>query len=675
MGMSHQISLTVITGNKEDEIEEFLDSFKGAFDELCIVRAIGGKEPDKTMTKAHQWCRDNGKNIVAGDYKNGDEAEEWDHLDDFAAARNMAAGLANSRWLLWADTDDRLADPESMAAQVRGCLSEHGNGYRLFAFRYRTDAVNQIWKIRLYRHDAAKWTAPIHEDLRPVDLMEKRLSVGSVTYNHLFKPDGQPNRERNRRILKRTIGDAGHLEYYLHKDFYLERKHDEARKHGHRALQYDIGVPFSYEICLNLASISQGEEKRSWLFKAIETDPSRREAFVELCLSSMVTGRHGDALAYAIIFNAIEYRWKEGQHPFNLNLPLYGWHGAQVLAQALRCNGDTARALKVEQDTIDRTLKDGGAPVTVLHRTSGNPGLSAQIRRHAYYAARNPGAVQYVFEIDEADERCRQELRAYHCQPTQDGGNRAGVFAVDDSWRPTDGWDAEKPPESLLTTDLAIAVILPTCRPEKAAESLLLWKERQTTQRVKYICVCDDNHPQEQLDRLAEISDTFEAREFEFGYTGKLNRAGELAAFGADIIVEAHDDIIPPYAWDFQILHAADWSVETVLRVNHMGARNESLCVPMIFNRQRYLRYGWVSHPDFTHMFTDDWFTWLAERDEVIIDRQHIVFDHHHPAFGRGSAPDETLIENYSQKRMDDGRTIFERLKLEYSNDTTTDSG
>ena len=41
-----------------------LNSFEPIFDELSLVRAIGGQEPDDTVDKAHAWCNENGKDFL-----------------------------------------------------------------------------------------------------------------------------------------------------------------------------------------------------------------------------------------------------------------------------------------------------------------------------------------------------------------------------------------------------------------------------------------------------------------------------------------------------------------------------------------------------------------------------------------------------------------------------------
>jgi len=88
-----KITLSVITGNCEKDVERFLNVFQPFFDEVVMVRAIGNQDPDGTLDIAKK------RGCITGEYKNwhdlfcGEEnrpqcKHEWPHVDDFSAARN-----------------------------------------------------------------------------------------------------------------------------------------------------------------------------------------------------------------------------------------------------------------------------------------------------------------------------------------------------------------------------------------------------------------------------------------------------------------------------------------------------------------------------------------------------------------------------------------------------------
>jgi glycosyltransferase involved in cell wall biosynthesis len=57
------ISLCMICGNEEAVILNCLESAKTAFEELCLVRAIGDQTADGTLDIAAKWCSENGKGM------------------------------------------------------------------------------------------------------------------------------------------------------------------------------------------------------------------------------------------------------------------------------------------------------------------------------------------------------------------------------------------------------------------------------------------------------------------------------------------------------------------------------------------------------------------------------------------------------------------------------------
>jgi len=110
-------SLCVIVGNVAEYIERCLRNFAPHFDEVVLVRAIGAAEPDATIEIGQRICGELGLSIVIGEYRNKPGHEDWRHVDDFAAARQMAFDAAQYPLVMWADTDD-VIDIESIKRDV-----------------------------------------------------------------------------------------------------------------------------------------------------------------------------------------------------------------------------------------------------------------------------------------------------------------------------------------------------------------------------------------------------------------------------------------------------------------------------------------------------------------------------------------------------------------------------
>ena len=121
------ISLCMIVGNVEEYITRCLHSFRGIADELIVVRAIGNLEPDRTLDIARGQF-----GAITAEYKNKPENSDWEHLDDFAAARQMSFDLASADYCFWCDSDDVFeGDPEIVREHARAA------DFACFMFPYR----------------------------------------------------------------------------------------------------------------------------------------------------------------------------------------------------------------------------------------------------------------------------------------------------------------------------------------------------------------------------------------------------------------------------------------------------------------------------------------------------------------------------------------------------------
>ena len=129
------------------------------------------------------------------------------------------------------------------------------------------------------------------------------------------------------------------------------------------------------------------------------------------------------------------------------------------------------------------------------------------------------------------------------------------------------------------------------------------------------------------------------------------------------VLVQMSDDFEAFPGWDKAILDAiGDTSASSVLAVSD-GYRKDKLLCMAILTRKRYEDQGHLFHPEFFSMYSDDWFTDCAYRDNVVIDaRKTIMFEHHHPAF-TDAEMDETYARSNSDENYTRGKAIFERLK------------
>jgi len=151
-------------------------------------------------------------------------------------------------------------------------------------------------------------------------------------------------------------------------------------------------------------------------------------------------------------------------------------------------------------------------------------------------------------------------------------------------------------------------------------------------------------------------------------------------------LVQLSDDWQPFPGWDTAILNELEKSVISCPYCNSVcpycapspnldglsqprvlavsdGHRTDDLLCMAIMTRARYQQQGYMFHPEFFSMFSDNWFSECAFRDGVVIDaRDRIVFEHVHPAFGKAEM-DETYARSNDQYHYQTGAGILRRLR------------
>lgn len=554
------ISLAVITHNCAEFIERFLNSFAPVFDELCLVRAIGSLKPDGTAEFAEEWCSSHGKSFRLAEYKNASKAQDWPHVDNFAAARQCAFDLASAPYLIWADLDDVFeGEPEIIRDFAR-----QGN-YPALIVPYKIFAKGLVVnRVRVMARDAGRWVYPVHEDYRfkiePVNaVQDERCAI-----IHLPRMDGSKNSTgRNLRILESmelASMPTGML-YHLHTELILADRLDESAEVARLALaRPDIGRPEKYEIFLNFAEASKtDEQKELFLNQAYFADPTRREA---LGLMSVVALRRGElerSLCYARQMMATaapkEIAWNE-------RTGCYGWIGQDIYCQALRANGHFAEAEKVRLAALQAV---GGPLIALIHATRGRPELAAATRKRWLELASHPERIEHIFVFDD-DDRQSKRLEAMHhlCIPAGGG------------------------------------------------------------------CVA----------------------------------AWNLGAFAtsAPILLQLSDDWLPPQQWDKLILdRIGDTEKPSVLAVSD-GLRVDGLICMAICTRAYLELDMFLFHPQFTGVYSDNWFTECAYKRGMVIEARDLVFAHNHP-IKTGAQIDATYAAQNSPQAYHAGKATLEYLQ------------
>jgi len=549
-----RIILTAITGNCESDIVRFLDQFQPFFDETIIVRAIGNAQPDKTLQIAQErGCR-------VAEYRNADH-NQWEHVDDFAEARNLALSLANGDWVAWADIDDTVIGLETM----RGTLAKVPEEMQIVKCAYilPEQEVTANIRERFFRIGCGKWVNALHENF--ATFTERKMADGftdKIKIIHSPSKERLPSNLRNRRILESVPEEKRTLAH----DFYLCMEY--AREKSPKALELakrflanpESGAAERYEIFLTLASIADDYSlKAAYYVQAWQESPDRAEALYELCSLSLACEENKRGLAYAKQMMACDWADKPA---WNHRKKFYGFTRLDLYWQALRLNLHVKKSDVLRYNYTEQ-MQGNNAIISLLHATRGRALQAAKARKLWLDLADKPELIDHRFGIDADDE------------------------------------------ESVILNRFPCSIL-----------------------DGKGGCVAAWN-------RLAQES------------------------YG-EILVQMSDDWQPFQGWDTALRARLDIRKPQVLAVNDGSRKDELLCMA-ILTRKRLAQVGYLFHPRFKGVFSDNFFTLKAYNDGVLVHANDLIFKHLHPAFGTAEI-DATYAKQNSAEAYEEGLAIYNEL-------------
>jgi hypothetical protein len=324
------ISLCMIVSNEEQNIERCLESAKNAFDELCIVRAIGSQEPDRTIAIAREWATHNRKPFYWGEYTN---KLPFPHVDDFAAARNLSFSLATGYWRLWLDADDVLDDVN--CKRIRE--ASHTARFDCHSFRYVMPSGGEYYRERLIKSGCWNWVGAVHEACH---VKGSTCRVPQCFVTHMPKDDGHRelrSASRNLAILETIKEKTPRDLFYVHEELYrLNRKEEaiQAGKHAITALADDM-VEGLYQVHLHLCEL-EPDKTVEHAMNAFRVQPFRREAFAYLTQYALNQGLIDDAIQY--------FKWMDSvpvpnPKPWTHQHAWHGWARNYLEVRILRTMG------------------------------------------------------------------------------------------------------------------------------------------------------------------------------------------------------------------------------------------------------------------------------------------------------------------------------------------------
>jgi hypothetical protein len=447
------LSLAVITGNEEPVAQRWADSWLPLCDELCLVRAIGAQQPDRTVETIRAACELRGIPCRFTEYRNGDGATDWQHVDSFADARNAALDLASCDWVAWCDLDDLLS-PDAVPA-IRAVLDARDAPAILRGWYELPSHGTRIRRERIWRRGVARWTQPVHERLAVAD---RTLSISnlpdSVEWVHL--PHGETrsrSRDRNLRIYAREDarvareiaereGYRAHLSHYWAQDLTYSGKPQEAHPLWIRSaapVNADLGQRYDAHLQL-LAHSRTVDDVHRHATAALAILPRRREA-PGLCGERLLElGAPHAARTWADLAASLPPDDSGVPH---VRRDWQTWRPDWLRARIARALG--------------HAIEQQGAPaVTMVHATR-RPREAIACEMRWRHVASDAGAVEWLYAIDEDDAESVRVMRALglpHVVVPPGGGPvrawnagaaaaRGGILvAMSDDWHPVLYWDA-----------------------------------------------------------------------------------------------------------------------------------------------------------------------------------------------------------------------------------------
>lgn len=137
--------------------------------------------------------------------------------------------------------------------------------------------------------------------------------------------------------------------------------------------------------------------------------------------------------------------------------------------------------------------------------------------------------------------------------------------------------------------------------------------------------------------------------------------AAAAASIG-NVLIQLSDDWTPVQGWDTMILERIGKpSSPRVLAISD-GHRTDDLLCMAICTRAYYGQDCFLFHPEFTGVYSDNWFTEVAYARDQVIEARDIVFDHRHPIF-TGKPMDATHAAQNAPERYAQGKAVLDKLR------------
>jgi len=431
--MKYPLSVYLIAGNEEKYIQRCIESFKPISKEVVVCMARGSAKADKTEEIALSL----GARVVH--YQN--KRTDWEHIDDFATARNTALEACDCEWALWVDADDVMAEDGEKVIEEAIALAIEKDAH-LVALKYNVDNAGLIpLREEISKKGTCYWKNRVHEMLLT---KEPNKTIGVDKIFRIHKPDGYKPKsaERNFNILADSLSTAPHCLYYQAQEYFLSNQIDKCIDSSMRALSFpELEDTLRYDVLCNLGRIVGDSDRLSWLGQAVGLQPDRREAY--FYIANHWAGKGNWIKTYGAARTAMALA-RPKLHYWNLVEAVYNWQAMDIYETAAVCVGELGEAEKIR--------KCRPAPkISVIHATRGRQQIAWQRRWQWLCLAEKPLEVEWLFMVDEDEKVDYTPHQAIRVNPggivnAWNAGAKIAkgdiIIQMSDDWTPPRHWDA-----------------------------------------------------------------------------------------------------------------------------------------------------------------------------------------------------------------------------------------
>lgn len=140
-----------------------------------------------------------------------------------------------------------------------------------------------------------------------------------------------------------------------------------------------------------------------------------------------------------------------------------------------------------------------------------------------------------------------------------------------------------------------------------------------------------------------------------------INNAAKVAT--GDILIVVSDDTEPVEFWNKKIHEEVNGKTDWILKTQD-GIQPWIITMPVL-DRAYYNRFGYIYHPDFSHMFCDTYMTCVADINGRKLTSDLMFKHNHYSASGGKEAPD--AINKKNDATWSQGEETFIRLMKEFT--------